>query len=35
MDEEHDGRPTVKGGKYSLVDQMLNKKKVDKTQRDI
>ena len=35
MDEDPDGRPTVKGGKYSLVEQMLNKKKVDKSQRDI
>ena len=35
MDEDPDGRPTVKGGKYTLVEQMLSKKKVDKGQRDI
>lgn len=27
MDEPHDGRPTVKGGRFTLAEQMLNKKK--------
>ena len=35
MDEDPDGRPTAKGGKFSLTDQMLNKKTVDKSKRDI
>ena len=35
MDEDPLGRPTAKGGKYSLVEQMLNKKTVDKSKKDI
>ena len=35
MDEDPDGRPTAKGGKYTLIEQMLSKKKVDKSQKDI